>query len=221
MNKELDNAFIDVRNAFRLLYRYQSRVLDIVGYIREHTLYTDMWGKPRNIIDRNLSLFKQKKCEDNYAPLDPYISNPFHYLYGYLFEFYFGEREIDNRMVAMSIIEVSDDGYKNNDEFMDFDKYNPSNSSNSYFIFTVGCGIWLGRDTSQPGDGEEDYAKYLVNILKDSKDYDVIKPDDNHWCITKRYPMQLFSSQKETDKVLADFGKIVRDNVGIDLFKNK
>lgn len=33
MSKELDNAFVDVRNAFRLLYRYQSRILDIVGYI--------------------------------------------------------------------------------------------------------------------------------------------------------------------------------------------
>ena len=31
MNKELDNAFTDVRNAFRLLARYQSRVLDIVN----------------------------------------------------------------------------------------------------------------------------------------------------------------------------------------------
>ena len=42
MSKELDNAFTDVRNAFRLLARYQSRVLDIINYIREHTPYTDM-----------------------------------------------------------------------------------------------------------------------------------------------------------------------------------
>lgn len=33
--------------------------------------------------------------------------------------------------------------------------------------------------------------------------------------------MQRFSSQKETDKVLVDFGKIVMDHTGIDLFKNK
>ena len=44
MSKEIDNIFIDVRNAFRLLNRYQKRILHIVSYIREQTTYTDMWG---------------------------------------------------------------------------------------------------------------------------------------------------------------------------------
>ena len=47
MSKELDNAFTDVRNAFRLLARYQARVRDIIGYIREQTPFTDMWGGRR------------------------------------------------------------------------------------------------------------------------------------------------------------------------------
>lgn len=42
--KEIDNIFVDVRNAFRLLSRYQKRILNIVNYIREQTPYTDMWG---------------------------------------------------------------------------------------------------------------------------------------------------------------------------------
>ena len=33
MKKEIDNIFIDVRNAFRLLSRFQERVLNIVNYI--------------------------------------------------------------------------------------------------------------------------------------------------------------------------------------------
>lgn len=44
MKKEIDNIFVDVRNAFRLLSRYQKRILNIVNYIREQTPYTDMWG---------------------------------------------------------------------------------------------------------------------------------------------------------------------------------
>ena len=37
MKKEIDNIFVDVRNAFRLLSRYQKRILNIVNYIREQT----------------------------------------------------------------------------------------------------------------------------------------------------------------------------------------
>ena len=40
MSKEIDNIFVDVRNAFRLLNRYQKRILQIVSYVREQTPYT-------------------------------------------------------------------------------------------------------------------------------------------------------------------------------------
>lgn len=45
MNREIDNIFADVRNAFRLLNRYQERVLDIVNYIKEQTPFTRMTGQ--------------------------------------------------------------------------------------------------------------------------------------------------------------------------------
>ena len=45
MSKDIDNIFVDVRNAFRLLNRYQKRILHIVSYIREQTSYSDMWGR--------------------------------------------------------------------------------------------------------------------------------------------------------------------------------
>lgn len=69
MNKELDNAFTDVRNAFRLLARYQSRVLDIINYIREQTPYTDMWGLKRYcnvILNFRLICSDNASCKANY-----------------------------------------------------------------------------------------------------------------------------------------------------------
>lgn len=40
MKKEIDNIFVDVRNAFRLLSRYQKRILNIVSiYQRTNTIY--------------------------------------------------------------------------------------------------------------------------------------------------------------------------------------
>ncbi len=217
MSKDLDNAFVDIRNAFRLLYRYQSRVLDIVGYIREHTPYTDMWGK-RLFCD---ILHTRNDCPDKgYAKL--YVWSDmwaWDFMYNYLFEYYFGQAKFGRKTLKMSVIQVSDDGFyksiaKNPTE-TDISTFLPSDESNSYLILTVGYNARL-RDES-----ENDADRFLHKFLAGSKDLCVYSNDKGHWAITKRYPMQRFSSQKEADKVLADFGRIVRDNTGIELFKNK
>lgn len=219
MSKDLDNAFVDVRNAFRLLAQYQLSVLDIVRYVQENTLYTDMRGQPYNIINRDGSLFKRKNSKDEYANLNVFESNPFNYLYSYFFEFYFGEIEIDKQKVAMSVIQVSDDGfYKSmatNPSPTDISTFFPADDSNSYLIFTAGWNAWLRDET------ESDYDRFLHKFLAGSKDLCIYTNDKGYWAITKRYPMQRFSSQKEADKVLADFGRIVKDNTGIELFKSK
>ena len=217
MSKELDNAFIDVRNAFRLLYRYQSRVLDIVGYIREHTLYTDMWGR-RLFCD---TFHTRKDCPDkDYAKLSVWSDMwAWDFMYDYMFEYYFGQVKIGRKTVEMSVIQVSDDGfYKSmatHPSPTDISTFLPADDSNSYLIFTAGWNAWL-RD-----EPESDYDRFLHKFLAGSKDLCIYTNDKGYWAITKRYPMQRFSSQKEADKVLADFGRIVRDNTGIELFKNK
>lgn len=217
MSKDLDNAFTDVRNAFRLLARYQSRVLDIVDYIREQTLYTDMWGLRRfcNTIS------SRKNCPgENYATLN--VSSDmwsWDFMYNYLFEYYFGEVKIHRKIIEMSVIEVSDDGFyksmANNPSATDISTYLPADESSSYLIFTAGWKAWM-RD-----DVEDDAGKFLHKFLRGAKDLCVYKNDKDYWAITKRYPMQRFVSQKESDKVIADFGKIVFEHTGIELFKDK
>ena len=218
MNKELDNAFTDVRNAFRLLARYQSRVLDIVDYIREQTPYTGMWGLRRycNVIST------RKNCPvENYANLNVYRDMwGWDFLYNYLFEYYFGEKKFGRKTIEMSVIQVSDDGYyrsmANNPSRTDISTFLPSDESGSYFVFTAGWKAWLCDDT------ENDSNRFLHKFLAGYKDLCVfIDKDKKHWAITKRYPMQRFSSQNEADKVLADFGKIVMEHTRIDLFKSK
>lgn len=217
MNKELDNAFIDVRNAFRLLYRYQSRVLDIVGYIREQTLYTDMWGR-RLFCD---TFHARKDCPDkDYAKLAVWSDMwAWDFMYNYIFEYYFGQVKIGRKTVEMSVIQVSDDGYYKSiatkPSPTDISTFLPSDDSNSYLILTAGWNAWL-RDKD-----ESDYDRFIHKFLSGSKDLSIFINDKGHWAITKRYSMQRFSSQKDADKVLADFGRIIRDNTGIDLFKNK
>ena len=216
MSKELDNAFTDVRNAFRLLARYQSRVLDIVNYIREHTTYTDMWGLRRycNVIST------RKNCPgDNYANLNVHCDMwSWDFMYNYLFEYYFGQVKIQRKTIDMSIIQVSDDGFykslANNPSPTDISTFLPSDESNSYLVFTAGWNEWL-RD-----DVEDDNEAFLNKFLAQSKDVSIYKNDKGHWSITKRYPMQRFASQKEADQVISDFGKLVKDYTDINLFNN-
>ena len=216
MSKELDNAFTDVRSGFRLLARYQSRVLDIVNYIREHTPYTDMWGLRRycNVIST------RKNCPgDNYANLNVHCDMwSWDFMYNYLFEYYFGQVKIQRKTIDMSIIQVSDDGFykslANNPSPTDISTFLPSDESNSYLVFTAGWNEWL-RD-----DVEDDNEAFLNKFLAQSKDVSMYKNDKGHWSITKRYPMQRFASQKEADQVISDFGKLVKDYTDINLFNN-
>ena len=70
MKKEIDNIFVDVRNAFRLLARFQERVLNIVNYIREQTPYTDMWGSKNWFSDEIRN--RRNSPDKDYAKLNVY-----------------------------------------------------------------------------------------------------------------------------------------------------
>lgn len=215
MSKELDNAFVDVRNAFRLLYRYQSRVLDIVGYIREHTLYTDMWGRRLFCA----TIHTRNNCPDkDYANLNVRREMwAWDFMYNYIFEYYFGQVKIQHKDIDMSVIQVSDDGFyksmSSKPSQTDISTFLPAEDANSYLVLTAGWNAWM-RD-----EQENDYDSFLHKFLSGTNDSCIYFDDKGYWAITKRYPMQRFSSQKEADKVLADFGKIVKDNTGIELFK--
>ncbi len=215
MSKELDNAFVDVRNAFRLLARYQSRVLDIINYIREQSPFTDMWGLRRfcNVIST------RKNCPgDNYATLRIYSDMwAWDFMYNYIFEYYFGQVKIQRKVIDMSVIQVSDDGFyksmSSKPSQTDISTFLPAEEANSYLVLTAGWKAWM-RD-----EQEDDYDAFLHKFLSGTNDSCIYIDDKGYWAITKRYPMQRFSSQKEADKVLTDFGRIVKDNTGIELFK--
>lgn len=172
MNKNLDKTLTDVRIAFRLLAQFQSSILDIVRYIKDKTPYTDIWGKPRNFIDTNKPQFNYKQCEESYATLKVADSHPQNFLNGNNFEFYFGEKFINGKNVGMSIIQISDSGYFqtfNNSKSKYAGSYFPADQSNSYLVFTIGSEIWLGREASKQGSGEEEYYLFLQISFRSHK----------------------------------------------------
>ena len=225
MSKEIDNIFVDVRNAFRLLHKYQQRILHIVSYIREQTPFTDMWGckdwysneigKRRNSPDADyakLAIWKDMWGWD--------------FLYGYIFEYYFGKERIDKKNVEMSIFQISDDGYfiSNQDKknMEDISSFEPSESSHSYLVLNVS--IFTTKDSSNwlndPSFPNDDWTDFLTKFLSSPSNIIITKNEKGETTILKKYEMQRFTSQQEADIVIRDFGKIVKEQTGIELFKD-
>ena len=225
MSKEIDNIFIDVRNAFRLLNKYQERVLQTVTYIREQTPYKNMWGS------RNWYFDKIKECRN--SPDPDYAKLKVHkdmwgwdFLYGYIFEYYFGCEKIDRKNAEMSIFQISDDGYfissQEKKHMTNCTSFEHSEYSNSYLLFNVSvfqqknCNNWL-MDSQFP---EDDWQDFLTRFLSSSSNIKITRNDKGDVSILKKYNMQRFSSQSKADEVIRDFGRIVIENTGIKLFKN-
>ena len=223
MKKEIDNIFVDVRNAFRLLTRYQERVLNIVNYIREQTPYKDMWGSKNWYSDEIKS--RRNSPDKEYANLNVFMDMwGLDFLYGHFFEYYFGSTKKGRYTIEMSIFQVSDDGYFiSNDEnkhMTDISSYANSEISHSYIVFNVSVyttkqsQLWL-HDPDRP---EEDWENFLTRFLESSIDK-IITSTDKEYTILKKYEMQQFTSQSEADKVITDFAKLVLDNTGVRIFK--
>lgn len=223
MSKEIDNIFIDVRNAFRLLSIYQKRVLSIVNYIREQTPYTDMWGSKNWFCNEIGS--RRNSPDPEYAKLRIWKDMwGLDFLYNHFFEYYFGPIKINKRNIEMSLFQVSDDGYFLSDighkHMDDTSTYTSSENSHSFLIFNVDIyntkypKLWL-HDPNFPEDSPK---TFLTKFLESTKDKIIIE-QDNEFTILKKYELQCFSTQERTNMVIADFAKLIKDHANIDLFK--
>lgn len=225
MSKEIDNIFVDVRNAFRLLNRYQKRILQIVSYIREQTAYTDMWGKKdwySNEIGK-----RRNSPDPEYAKLSVQKDMwGWDFLYGYVFEYYFGRQRINKKNVEMSIFQISDDGFfissQDKKHMTDVSSFESSESSHSYLVLLVSVfttkysELWLS-DSNFPDDEMKDF---LTKFLSSPIDTKITKNEKGEVAIIKKYELQRFASQHEADDVIRDFGRIVKQQASIELFKN-
>ena len=221
MGKEMDNAFQDVRTAFRLIYKYQTRVQSIINYIREHTLFpsiggASVWGR-RLFCD---TIHGSKKSPDkDYANLNVHLDMwGWDFLYNYMFEYYFGIKKFGRQEVEMSIIQISDDGFfKSVDSRPSKTKIStflPSEDSQSNFIFMAGVSkVWMNDSE------EKDMDTFLHKFIASNNDVSKYVDEKGNWFIAKKYPMQRFLSQIDADKIIIDYGNLIHDTTGIKIFK--
>lgn len=228
MDTMLDNLFTDVRNAFRLLHEYQERIINIVDYIMKQAEYSSMYGRRWYF-----NPIKYKQSE--YAKLNIYSDMwGWDFLYGYIFEYYFGYRFIDKKSIDMSIFQISDDGYFTSNiphkKMINVNSFSPTPESNSYLIFNVTVknkesenDMWLSDkpypNNTQTGELELKWKNFLTDFLSSSELEKIEKGSNGEFTILKKYKMQNFNTEESANNIIRDFANILNKETGIKLFK--
>lgn len=194
LNKQqLNDALTEVRRAYRLLYLYQRRVLDIVNFIgNKMSLNFDSgWSKFSNPAGT-----KKKVHLNNWA---------WDWLTLYCYQFYFGA-VADN--IGFSLVLLSDSGFfeseKSGDELekLKIDNFVESEKSSTklYFVAVKAKDVW-----SCP---IHHFLKYKFK----SKEPEFAEEMNDRFWLAKSYDLTEFLNEDSTIKVINDFLKFSENN---------
>jgi len=197
MNKnEFEKTLSDVRKAYRLIYLYQRRVLDLVSFIGNKlslNLHSG-WSKFSKAASTNTRVNLSKWSWD--------------WLTLYFYEFHFGVVKDDLRF---SIFLQSDSGFFESDSDVktDISKFIDADDSSTRLIFVCGNNVW-----GCP------YRDFLRDGIKNNKyEFEKRINNDKIW-IAKAYDLDEFLNEKSTIRIINDFIKYA-ENYKINLVKDK
>ena len=110
---EFNQALCDVRKAHRLIYAYQSKMLDLTYFIKSKLGFPEYGGNKlfSNPIEKKRDAYDRLKIWKDMWAWD--------FLYSYVFEYYFDNIITENHEIAMSVFQVSDTGCFDNDNQQD------------------------------------------------------------------------------------------------------
>jgi hypothetical protein len=185
MSKENENILVEVRKAYRLLYDYQDKVLDLISFIGGSVGYDYHGGY------------------SNFSNLTPRLGKgslgllAWDWLNMYYYEFHFKSKMIENDRVCFSVFVLNDTGYfKAYKELKitkdDVDNYDDINNSESKLIFVVGKNLW--EEWGVRWQDEE----FILN--KSGK-----KGSDDKIMVFKSYSLADFFNQDDAIKNIKDF----------------
>jgi len=178
MNEELENALIDVRKSYRLLFDFQSRILDLMSFISGKFGYRYSGGYPK---------FSDNGPREGKGSLDLWAWD---WLNFYFHEFHFGYQERDNDNIYFSIFLVTDSGFfeskslNNKITKLDVQQFKSPEKSQSKLIFVVGKNFWQGWGH------DWDEEKFLL------RDEGIKLEADNAFMIFKSFNLAQFSIEQ-------------------------
>lgn len=180
-NSQIENALIDVRKAYRLLYVYQRRVMDIMQFIADITSrrYEGGWSK-----------FSNSSPKDSKGYLTQWSWD---WLNMYCYEFFFGDKIINENSIGLSVWLVSDTGFYDVDanDKLNLDSFSNVESSSTKLVFVIGRNTW-----------HSDFNDFEVNMKSEATEY--VRHDEKGILLVKSFKLSTFLNADETRKRLQE-----------------
>ena len=202
--EELKGILKDVRKAYRLLYLYQKRVMDTVNWIRHYLSFPDNSGYHHFT---NNCQKKEIKIEGKWS---------WDWLNMYFYEFYFGEKTIENANIQFLILLQSDTGFFDMDlqhnQKKEIDKFGSTDASLSRLIFIV-------RKKGEEGNFKNwPWKKRPMDLLKEisKEEKEFIGGNEKEGLrIGKAYNIEEFINEESTKAQVDDFIEFCDDKKGV------
>lgn len=188
-NNNITNTLIEVRKAYRFLYEYQKRILDLINYIGNQYKLNYQGGYPK---------FSRAAPNNNRGRLDNWAWD---WLNMYYYEFNFKTREIEENTLYFSVFLISDTGFYKTNPFegrnhynkLDISTYADAEKSDTKLIFTAGKNIWGTWGFLWDEDSF---------LLQDEGE---VKENENKIAFFKSYNLERFANEEGALKCINDF----------------
>ena len=195
----MKEGLIEVRKAYRLLYNYQNRILDLMDFIGK--TYEITFGAGYSQYSR---VVRKKGNLQNWA---------WDWLPMYYYEFFFEKKSSELGHIRFSVFLQNDSGYfdsrkddKTADK-LDVTTYQPVENAITQLIFVAGRNFWW-----------DDWDKSTNSLPR----LDDIGRAENGDLVYKKYNLENFSNEGETMKQLEDFSKFcINNNIPLQISNRK
>ena len=186
INKEqLKDILLNVRKAYRLLFEYQTKILNLVKYIGNYFGYSEATGNPKF----------SKDCPKKNSKID-FDDWAWDWLIMYDYDFHFSSKRINDYNITFSVRIISDTGYydsntKDKDE-LNPETFEPVETSKTKLVLIAGKKGW-----------EKGYDKLFKNFSSKQNEYSINKEDIIMFA--KSYDLEDFIDEDHTNEQLENF----------------
>lgn len=190
---EFEIVLVDVRKAYRLLYLYQRRVMDLVQFIGDSLSFRYSGGYP---------LYSDNTPRDGKGDLDKWAWD---WLTMYFYEFKFSSRDFNETTIHFSVCIQSDTGYYDtgSENPLEVDLFSEVTAASTRLIF------FAGRNTSYD---DHHHVVSDSNPLYKKGSLDYIFKDGDRVFLAKSYPLTEFISADSTLKTLEHWLEFCKEN---------
>lgn len=202
--EKLETAFLDVRKAYRLLFHYQKRVLNLIDFISKELGFEYKGGYPIHM-----------DPSPNRGGGDLYIS-PWNWLNMYAYQFRMKSQKIGRKTISLAIYLQSDSGapYKTHYSMDELDKYDNIEQSRTRLHFLL-------TDKELKND---DYDLILDDgdIPHDGDSYKLLEHNGGYLFI-KAFNLSEFINEENSLNILIELAKEfkLKTDVELKVLKNR